>query len=167
MRQIKTVLAEFRVSFDNFYSEQSLYNDKLVQNIIKKMKQNGIAYEKDGAIWFSSTKYNDEKDRVLVRADGSPTYFASDIAYHETKFRDKNNILINIWGADHHGYTPRLKGAITSLGYDSDSLKVVLVQFASLIMNKKRFQCQLERVFLKLWKNLLKMWELMLRVSSI
>ena len=156
MRQIKAVLAEFRVSFDNFYSEQSLYNDKLVQNIIKKMKQKGIAYEKDGAIWFSSTKYNDEKDRVLVRADGSPTYFASDIAYHETKFRDKNNILINIWGADHHGYTPRLKGAITSLGYDSDSLIVVLVQFASLIMNKKKVSMSTRKGLFKTLEELIK-----------
>ena len=156
MRQIKTVLADFRVNFDNFYSEQSLYNDKLVQNIIKKMKQKGIAYEKDGAIWFSSTKYNDEKDRVLVRADGSPTYFASDIAYHEKKFRDKNDILINIWGADHHGYTPRLKGAVTSLGYDSNSLIVVLVQFASLIMNKKKVSMSTRKGLFKTLEELIK-----------
>lgn len=156
MRQIKNVLVEFRVNFDNFYSEQSLYNNKLVQNVIKKMIQKGIAYEKDGAVWFSSAMYNDEKDRVLVRRDGSPTYFASDIAYHEIKLKDNNDILINVWGADHHGYIPRLKGAISSLGYNPDSLVVVLVQFASLIMNKKKVSMSTRKGLFKTLEDLIK-----------
>tara|TARA_A100001011_G_scaffold377472_1_gene441145 strand:- start:2234 stop:3955 length:1722 start_codon:yes stop_codon:yes gene_type:complete len=156
MRQIKNVLAEFRVNFDSFYSEQSLYNNKLVQNVINKLIKKGIAYKKDGAVWFSSTKYNDEKDRVLVRRDGSPTYFASDIAYHEIKLKSNNDILINIWGADHHGYIPRLKGAISSLGYHSDSLVVVLVQFASLIVNKKKVSMSTRKGLFKTLEDLIK-----------
>ena len=120
------------------------------------MIQKGSAYEKDGAVWFSSTRYNDEKDRVLVRRDGSPTYFASDIAYHEIKLKDNNDILINVWGADHHGYIPRLKGAISSLGYNSDSLVVVLVQFASLIMNKKKVSMSTRKGLFKTLEELIK-----------
>ena len=156
MSQIKNVLEDFRVSFDNFYSEQSLYNDKLVQDVIKKMVKKGVAYKKDDAVWFSSTMYNDEKDRVLVRKDGSPTYFASDIAYHEIKLKGNHDILINIWGADHHGYIPRLKGAISSLGYNSDSLVVVLVQFASLIINKKKVSMSTRKGLFKTLEDLIK-----------
>ena len=136
MSQIQTVLKKLRVNFNNFYSEKSLYHDGLVQKSIKKLESKGDTYKKDGAVWFASSKYNDEKDRVLVRADGSPTYFASDVAYHEIKFTRKNDILINIWGADHHGYITRLKGAISSLGLDPLRLEVLLVQFASLVMGK-------------------------------
>ena len=149
MSQIQTVLKKLRVNFNNFYSEKSLYHDGLVQKSIRKLESKGDTYKKDGAVWFASTKYNDEKDRVLVRADGSPTYFASDVAYHEIKFTNKYDILINIWGADHHGYISRLKGAISSLGLDPGRLEVVLVQFASLLMGKLRVSMSTRKALFK------------------
>jgi arginyl-tRNA synthetase len=95
-------------------------------------------YEQDGAIWFRATGHNDEKDRVVIRSDGRPTYFASDIAYHENKFQRGFEKVINVWGADHHGYIPRMKGVVKALGYSEDALEVILVQMVSLLRGGER-----------------------------
>jgi arginyl-tRNA synthetase len=125
-------LDEFRVSYDVWFSEQSLYETGAVERAIGKLAANGHLYEKDGALWFRSTMFGDEKDRVLRRENGQYTYFASDIAYHLNKFERGYDTIIDIWGADHHGYIPRVKGALTALGHDAEKLVVTLVQFAVL-----------------------------------
>jgi len=132
LADIKEDLAEFRVHFDNWFSERSLFESGLVDAAIEKLQQAGFIYEKDGALWFRSTDFGDEKDRVVVRDNGVKTYFASDIAYHLNKFERGFEQLIDIWGADHHGYIPRVKAAIKALGLNDEALEVLLVQFATL-----------------------------------
>ncbi|GAK52558.1 arginyl-tRNA synthetase [Candidatus Moduliflexus flocculans] len=136
---MKADLARFRVKYDCWFSEQSLYDSGEVLRVIERLKGEGWVYEQDGALWFKSTSagHEDEKDRVVVRADGRPTYFASDIAYHDNKFQRGFEKLINVWGADHHGYVPRLKGVIKALGHP-DALEVMLVQMVSLLRNGER-----------------------------
>ena len=99
---------------------------------IKVLQDNGTIYEKDGALWLNSTKYGDDKDRVVIRENGVPTYLAADIAYHKNKFDRNFGTMINLWGADHHGYIARVKAAMTALGYDADKLKILLLQMVSL-----------------------------------
>ncbi|HIQ40925.1 MAG TPA: arginine--tRNA ligase [Sulfurivirga caldicuralii] len=132
LSDIKEDLAAFRVHFDNWFSEQSLFDSGLVDAAIEKLQQAGFIYEKAGALWFRSTDFGDEKDRVVVRDNGVKTYFASDIAYHLHKFERGFEQLIDIWGADHHGYIPRVKAAIKALGLNDEALEVLLVQFATL-----------------------------------
>ena len=137
--QIKKDLDSFNVQYDSWFKESDLFKNNLIQKSIKKLKEDEVE-EKEGAIWFKSTNYGDEKDRVLVRDNDEPTYFASDIAYHENKFKRNFDEIINIWGADHHGYIPRVKASIESLGLDSEKLKTLLIQFVSLKERGQRVQ---------------------------
>lgn len=125
-------LSEFGVSFDHWYSERTLHDAGLIDNAVSQLKAHGHIYEQDGALWFRSTAFGDEKDRVVKRDNGIYTYFAADIAYHLNKFERGFDRVIDIWGADHHGYIPRVKGALTAAGADADRLTVALVQFAVL-----------------------------------
>ena len=132
LADIKEDLAEFRVHFDTWFSERSLFDTGLVDKTIARLQATGKIYEKEGALWFRSTEYGDEKDRVVVRDNGIKTYFASDIAYHLNKFERGFERLIDIWGADHHGYIPRVRAALKALDLNDEALEVLLVQFATL-----------------------------------
>jgi arginyl-tRNA synthetase len=127
---IKDDLADFGVTFDEWFSEASL--TEKIDEALATLDQRGFLYEKDGNIWFKSTEFGDEKDRVVKRRNGQTTYFASDIAYHLNKLQRGYTDLIDIWGSDHHGYISRVKAAIDAMGYDSKKLTVLLVQFVSL-----------------------------------
>ena len=130
---IRTDLAGFNVEYDEWFSERSLFTDPdQVTAAIEKLKATDYMYQEKGAWWFKSTEFGDEKDRVVLRDNGAPTYFASDIAYHLHKFERGFDTCIDIWGADHHGYVPRVKAALKALGQDAEKLKVLLVQFAIL-----------------------------------
>ena len=131
-------LAEFGVVFDEWFSEQSLFDNGLVAQVVAQLKAAGHLYEQDGAQWFRSTAFGDEKDRVVQRENGLYTYFASDIAYHVNKFGRGFDRVINIWGADHHGYIARVNGALTALGQDNSKLTIALVQFAVLYRNGQK-----------------------------
>jgi len=131
-------LKEFGVEFDVWFSEKSLYDTGLVARCVDLLEQKGHLYLQNGARWFKSTAFGDEKDRVVQRENGLYTYFASDIAYHLNKFERGFDKVINIWGADHHGYIPRVTGAIKALDLDSDKLHVALVQFAVLYRNGQK-----------------------------
>ena len=131
-------LKDFRVDFDVWFSETSLYKEGKVQTALQKLKENGHVFEQDGATWFRSTTFGDDKDRVLIKTDGSYTYLTPDIAYHEDKLRRGFDKLINIWGADHHGYIPRMKAAIEALGYDRDTLEVEVIQMVNLLRDGEK-----------------------------
>jgi arginyl-tRNA synthetase len=131
-------LTEFGVVFDNWFSERSLYDSGAVEKAIAKLGEAGHIYEKDGAQWFRSTAFGDEKDRVVQRENGQYTYFASDIAYHLNKLERGYDVAIDVWGADHHGYIPRVKGALEALGLDKERLSVAMVQFAVLYRNGEK-----------------------------
>jgi len=137
---IRDDLAHFGVVYEQWYSERSLADNGAVMRAIERLQHRGHTYELDGAIWFRSTDYGDEKDRVLVRDNGVTTYFASDIAYHMDKFERGFEQVIDIWGADHHGYVPRVKAALQALGYDASKLDVLLVQFAILYRGGEKAQ---------------------------
>ena len=132
---IRRDLHAFGVDYDCWFSERSLADDGLVDAAIGRLQDNGHVYEQDGALWFRSTDFGDEKDRVVRRDNGQTTYFASDIAYHMNKFERGFDKVINVWGADHHGYIARVKASLTALGYDADNLEIQLVQFANLFEN--------------------------------
>jgi arginyl-tRNA synthetase len=125
-------LGEFRVHYDVWYSEQSLFANGSIARALEQLQAAGHLYQQDGALWFRSTTFGDEKDRVVRRDNGAYTYFASDIAYHAEKFARGFERVIDVWGADHHGYIPRVKGALAALGIDPAKLEVALVQFAVL-----------------------------------
>ncbi len=125
-------LGEFGVHYDVWYSEQSLHTSGAVERAVQRLHDAGHLYLQDGALWFRSTTFGDEKDRVVRRDNGAYTYFASDIAYHAEKFDRGFDIVIDVWGADHHGYIARVKGALQALGYDPARLEIALVQFAVL-----------------------------------
>lgn len=133
LEQIKDELGEFGVTFDSFFSEKSLYDRNLVPAAVQTLKERGHLYEQDEALWFRSTEYGDDKDRVLMRSNGVPTYFTSDIAYHKEKFDRGFERVIDVWGADHHGYVPRMKAAIEALGYDPKKFTILLIQFVNLL----------------------------------
>ena len=135
LRLQKELLEKFRTHFDLFFSELTLYEDKEVEKAMEALKTAGKIYEKDGAVWFKSSDYGDDQDRVLVKTDGKNTYLTADIAYHKNKLDRGFDLLINIWGADHHGYIPRMKAAIEALGYDSNKLEVILGQLVNLIQD--------------------------------
>ena len=137
---IKNDLAEFGVVFEKWFSEQSLIDSGLSESCISKLKDSKNLYEKDGALWFKTTNYGDEKDRVVVRDNGNHTYFASDIAYHLEKLDRGYDKIINVWGADPHGYIPRVKASIEALGHNSDKLEILLVQFANLYRGGSKVQ---------------------------
>jgi arginyl-tRNA synthetase len=132
LQTIKNQLEEFGIHFDSFFSEKALRERNEVVETIELLRSRGLIYAQDGAEWFRSTEFGDDKDRTVIKSDGELTYFASDIAYHRNKFQRKFNKLINVWGADHHGYVPRLKAAMQGLGYDPSILQVVLVQMVQL-----------------------------------
>ena len=125
-------LERFGVEYDRWFSEQSLHDAGDVAEVVDILRDKGYVYEKDGAHWLKCTAWGEEKDEVLIRSNGTPTYFAADIAYHRNKFERGYNKLINIWGADHHGHVARLKGAMTALGYPGDHITVILMQLVRL-----------------------------------
>lgn len=131
----KALLDNFRVTFDNFYSELTLHNSGKVEECVNKLKASGKIYQKDGADWFKSSDYGDDQDRVIKKADGSNTYLTADIAYHIDKLERGFDRMINIWGADHHGYVARVKASIEALGYNPDKLEVLLGQLVNLVIN--------------------------------
>ncbi|GAB4387341.1 MAG: arginine--tRNA ligase [Thermodesulfovibrionales bacterium] len=133
LHDIERDLGDFGIAFDNWQSERELYRSGEVRRALDFLKARGSIYEAQGALWFKATDFGDEKDRVLIKGDGSHTYFASDIAYHKKKIEGGYDELINIWGSDHHGYIPRMKAVLQALGYDPESLTVLLVQMVSLL----------------------------------
>jgi arginyl-tRNA synthetase len=137
---IRRDLDEFGVRYDDWFSEHSLVETGAVTRAIERLRESGHLYEKDGALWFRSTDYGDEKDRVIVRDNGQHTYFAADIAYHMDKLDRGFNRVLDIWGADHHGYVPRVKAALAAMGEDSARLDVLLVQFAVLYRGGEKVQ---------------------------
>ncbi|WP_044749316.1 arginine--tRNA ligase [Bacillus alveayuensis] len=136
--KIKKDLEDFRVKFDVWYSETSLYHNGKIDEALATLREKGHIYEQDGATWFRSTTFGDDKDRVLIKQDGSYTYLTPDIAYHQDKLKRGFEKIINIWGADHHGYIPRMKAAIQALGYDPDMLEVEIIQLVSLYQNGEK-----------------------------
>ena len=140
LKNIRQDLEEFGVHYDEWFSERSLTGSDSVENAIQRLKSSGHIYEDKGALWFRSTDFGDEKDRVVVRDNGQMTYFASDIAYHMNKLERGYDRVIDIWGADHHGYVPRVKAALTALGDDAEKLDVLLVQFAVLYRGGEKVQ---------------------------
>ena len=131
----RDLLEKFRVHFDNFYSQVTLHNSGKVDECVNKLKASGKIYKKDGADWFKSSDYGDDQDRVIKKADGSNTYLTADIAYHIDKLQRGFDRMINIWGADHHGYVARVKASIEALGYDPDKLEILLGQLVNLVVN--------------------------------
>lgn len=140
MGKLRQDLENFRVPFDVWFSETSLYKDGKIDSALSALKENGYIYEQDGATWFRSTDLGDDKDRVLIKQDGSYTYLTPDIAYHRNKFERGFDKLINIWGADHHGYIPRMKAAIEALGYNRDQLEVEIIQLVHLYKNGEKMK---------------------------
>ncbi|HBT89917.1 arginine--tRNA ligase [Desulfobacter sp.] len=130
---IRSDLDDFGVRFDNWFSEQSLYDSGRVQTAIENFKEKDLIYEKDGALWFRTEKFGDEKDRVVVRNNGLTTYFASDIAYHDEKYERGFDRVIDVWGADHHGYIKRIDAAVVATGRKSEQFDVILVQLVNLL----------------------------------
>lgn len=139
-RDIKEDLEEFGVTYNEWFPESQLFQNGWLETGINTLKKHGFTYEKDGALWFRATDLGDEKDRVLIRANGVPTYFASDVAYHTYKYDQGYDQIIDVFGADHHGYLPRIKAFLTGLEKDVDKLKILLVQFAILYRGTERVQ---------------------------
>ena len=130
---IREHLETFGVAYDVWFSEKSLYHNGLLRDTLDDLRARGNIYDRDGAVWFASTRFGDDKDRVLVKSSGDHTYFASDIAYHRDKFNRGFDQVINLWGADHHGYVARMKSAVEAMGYGRDQLQVLLVQLVNLL----------------------------------
>ena len=137
---IRSDLDDFGVRFDNWFSEQSLYDSGRVQAAIETFKEKDLIYQKDGALWFRTEKFGDEKDRVVVRNNGLTTYFASDIAYHDEKYERGFDRVIDVWGADHHGYIKRIDAAVVATGRKSEQFDVILVQLVNLLRDGKPVQ---------------------------
>ncbi|MFA5866670.1 MAG: arginine--tRNA ligase [Actinomycetota bacterium] len=135
IEHIKRVLSTFNVVFDVWFSERSLHKAGAIDKTVARLKKLGRAYDKDGAIWVRTTEFGDDKDRVVIKENGQPTYFAADIAYHIDKFARGFDRVINIWGADHHGYVARMKAAVAALGYEPDRLEVIIGQLVNLYRN--------------------------------
>ncbi|MBC1521889.1 arginine--tRNA ligase [Listeria aquatica] len=133
--KLKADLDEFRVHFDSWFSETSLYENNKILPTLEKLRENGYVFEQDGATWLRTTDFGDDKDRVLIKSDGSYTYFFPDIAYHLDKLNRGFDILIDVWGADHHGYIPRMRAAIEALGYKPGQLEVEIIQLVHLYEN--------------------------------
>ena len=137
---IRTDLAEFGVVYDEWFSERSLVDAGDVERVVARLRERGHVHERDGALWFRSTAFGDEKDRVVVRENGESTYFASDIAYAANKFERGFERAIYVWGADHHGYIARVKAAVEALGHDPNAVEILIVQFANLYRGGERVQ---------------------------
>ncbi|UCG77946.1 MAG: arginine--tRNA ligase [Nitrospirota bacterium] len=140
LEEIERDLKEFSVFFDSFQSERDIFSEGHVDGLIDLLKKKDLVYEDEGATWFRSTEFGDDKDRVIIKSDGQYTYFASDIAYHYLKAQKGFGELINIWGADHHGYVKRVRSAIKAVGFDPGHLKVILVQMVSLLRSGEPVQ---------------------------
>jgi arginyl-tRNA synthetase len=140
MAKLKQDLEDFRVRFDVWFSETSLYHNGKIETALAALKENGHIFEEGGATWFRSTELGDDKDRVLIKNDGSFTYLLPDVAYHKDKLERGFEKLINIWGADHHGYIPRMKAAIQALGYDRDALEVEIIQLVHLYKDGEKMK---------------------------
>jgi arginyl-tRNA synthetase len=140
LAKLQQDLADFRVNFDQWYSETSLYENGKIEVALDKLRANGHVFEEEGATWFRSTTFGDDKDRVLIKNDGSFTYLTPDIAYHEDKIARGFEKLINIWGADHHGYIPRMKAAIQALGNGNDTLEVSIIQMVQLYKDGEKMK---------------------------
>ncbi|HIE44459.1 MAG TPA: arginine--tRNA ligase [Candidatus Omnitrophica bacterium] len=138
--EIKKDLKDFGVEHDSFVAESSFYKSKKVDKVLGLLKERGLLYKQDGAFWLKSTQFSDEKDRVVIRKDGKPTYLTSDIAYHQDKIERGFHKVINIWGADHHGYISRLKAALKGLGYEDEQVHFILVQMVRLFRGKNPVQ---------------------------
>jgi len=136
--KIKRDLGRFGVQFDNWFSEMSIYEDNLIPGVLQELRDKGHVYEEEGATWLNTVPLGDDKNRVLIKNDGSFTYLTPDIAYHRNKFQRGFDRLINIWGADHHGYIPRMKAAMTALGFEADRLVVLIAQMVSLFQNGEK-----------------------------
>ncbi|MEJ8764493.1 MULTISPECIES: arginine--tRNA ligase [unclassified Oceanobacillus] len=132
LRNIERDLKDFHVEFDNWFSERTLYEDDQIPNAVQQLKESGYIYEKDGATWFKTTEFGDDKDRVIIKQDGNYTYLTPDIAYHKNKLDRGFDKLINVWGSDHHGYVARMNAAIQALGYPADKLEVKIIQMVNL-----------------------------------
>ncbi|MDR1083787.1 MAG: arginine--tRNA ligase [Deltaproteobacteria bacterium] len=132
---IKNDLADFRAILDVWFSEQSLYDQNLVDEALASLRRGGHIYDQDGAVWFRSEPLGDDKNRVLIKSNGDKTYLAADVAYHRNKFRHGFDLVVDVWGADHHGYIPRMEAAVEALGYRREQLAVVLVQLVTLLRN--------------------------------
>ena len=135
LQKIKDILNEFRVHFDYWFSETSLYRENMIQPVIDALDAKGYLYKEDGALWFRSTDFDDDKDRVLIKKDGSYTYFTPDIAYHKNKFDRGFDYLVDLFGADHHGYINRMKAAMQALGYNKDQLNIDIMQLVQMVEN--------------------------------
>ncbi|ELI4025419.1 TPA: arginine--tRNA ligase [Staphylococcus pseudintermedius] len=135
MAKLKQDLADFNIHFDNWFSETSLYEKGEIKAVLERMKENGYTYEQDDATWLRTTDFKDDKDRVLIKKDGTYTYFLPDIAYHYDKFQRGNDNLINLFGADHHGYINRLKASLETFGVDSDRLEIQIMQMVRLMQD--------------------------------
>ncbi|UXR82791.1 arginine--tRNA ligase [Staphylococcus sp. IVB6214] len=135
MRKLRQDLADFNIHFDNWFSETSLYDKGDIQAVLEKMNELGYTYEKDGATWLRTTDFKDDKDRVLIKQDGTYTYFLPDIAYHYDKIQRGNDKLINLFGADHHGYINRLKASLETFGVDSERLEIQIMQLVRLMQD--------------------------------
>ena len=137
MKGIQEDLEEFGVLFDNYYKESTLYENGIVDNTLELLRQRDFSYEKDDALWFKTSLFEKDEDRVLIKSDGEKTYFASDIAYHREKLERGFTLLVDLWGSDHHGYIPRLKASLEAITGQKDSLKVILIQFVTLLKDGK------------------------------
>jgi arginyl-tRNA synthetase len=137
LKGIREDLELFNVSFHNWFSEASLYESGAVEEAVKELEEKGLIYENEDALWFASSRFGDDKDRVVRRSGGAYTYLAADIAYHRNKAERGFSQLVDVWGADHHGYIPRIKAALEALGYDPEMLKVLLIQLVNLLRQGK------------------------------
>ncbi|MHB0916101.1 MAG: arginine--tRNA ligase [Thermoleophilia bacterium] len=140
LAEVRSLLERFRVTFDNWFSETGLYTDKKTDATLELLRGSGAAVDRDGALWLLTSRYGDDKDRVLVRGTGEPTYFASDISYHRDKLDRGFDHLVNIWGADHHGYVPRVKAAFEALSHDPEKLEIIIGQLVNVIELGERKQ---------------------------
>ena len=139
IKNIKHDLEEFGIEFDSWFSERTLHPDK-IQHAIDLLDDKGFIYQENDALWFKSTEFGDDKDRVIIKSDDSPTYMAADMAYHLDKLERGFDQLINVWGADHHGYIPRMKAVIEAFGYDRDKLEIIVVQMVNLLRGGEKMQ---------------------------
>ncbi len=138
---LKSDLEKYRIIYDVWFPESTLHNSGAVKAVVELLGEKGLTYEKDGAVWYKATEFGGEKDEVLIRANGNPTYFAADIAYHQNKFADRGfNRVINVWGADHHGHVARLKGAMDAIGLDGSKLDIVLMQLVRLMKDGEPYR---------------------------
>ncbi len=140
LEKIKEDLKDFGVTFDIWFSEKSLYSSGKVDEAINFLKEKGLIYEKEGAVWVKTTLFGDDKDRVIIKSDGTYTYFAGDIAYHYDKFKRGYDFIINVWGADHHGYFPRLRSAVMAFGVKEDWIRVIFIQLVKLFKEGKEIK---------------------------